>query len=159
MNLAFIIGLIVLGIFFMVIEVYLIPGISIAGIAGVACMVGGIVLAYTKLGVSGGTWTLGISAVALTGVLYWFYKSRSFDRMALKTAINSKTEPFKGVEIRPGDKGVTVSRLGPIGKVLINGVTIEGRAENELIDANTPVEVIEIGSYNVLVRTINKQAN
>jgi len=158
MGLAFIIGLIVLGVFFMVIEIYLIPGISVAGIAGTACLIGGIVLAYMYYGTVTGTLILGGAGLLLAIVLYAFYKSKAFDKMALKTDIHSTTEPFRGLSVSIGDKGLTVSRLGPIGKVLINGVTIEGRAENELIDANTPVEVIEVGTYNVLVRKIEQQA-
>ncbi|HBL72021.1 MAG: hypothetical protein GX619_07835 [Bacteroidales bacterium] len=154
MSLAFIIGLIVLGIFFLVIEVYLLPGISIAGIAGVACMLGGVVMAYTKLGPAAGTWILGVSIVALAIVLYWFYKSKTFDKMALKTDIESKTDPFSGQTIQPGDRGITLSRLAPIGKVQINETVLEGRSEQEMIDENTPIEVVEVGSYNVLVRKV-----
>lgn len=151
---AIIIGLIVLGIFFMILEVFLIPGISIAGIGGVACLVGGIVLAYTKLGTTGGTWVLGLSMLALGAMLYVFYKSKILDRMALKTEINGKTEPFQGIEVHVGDTGMTLSRLGPIGRILINEKAIEGRSENEMIDENTPVIVTEVGSYNVVVKKI-----
>lgn len=158
MDLALIIGLIVLGIFFMIIEVYLIPGISIAGIAGVACMAGGIVLAYTHLGTTGGTWTLGITIVVLGLVLYWFFRSKTLDRMALKSEISSKTEPFQGLTVAIGDTGVAISRLAPIGKIVINGKTIEGRSENEMIDENTPIVVTEVGTYNVLVRAIKDKS-
>lgn len=154
MSLVFIIGLVVIGIFFLVIEVYLLPGISIAGIAGVACMTGGVFMAFARMGVLAGTLTLGLSMVALAGVLYAFYRSKTFDRMALKTDIDSKPDPFYGQEIKKGDRGVSVTRLGPIGKVQINGTAMEGRAENELIDAGTPVEVTEVGSSNVTVRSL-----
>lgn len=157
MELAFIIGLIVIGIIFILIEVFLIPGISIAGIAGVICMVGGVVLSYMKLGVATGTWILGISALVLGAVLYWFFRSKTLDRMSLKTDIDSNVEPLHGLQVSPGDTGVTVSRLAPGGKVLIKGITVEGRSENEMIDENTPIEVIEVGTYNVLVRKIKEQ--
>jgi membrane-bound ClpP family serine protease len=152
MDLAIIIGLIVLGIFFMILEVFLIPGISIAGIGGLACLAGGITFAYTKLGTSGGTWILGISMLALGALLYGFYKSNILRKMALKTEIDGKTEPFRGIEVHVGDIGKTVSRLAPIGRVFINGQAIEGRSENEMIDENTSVIVTEVGSYNVVVK-------
>jgi Membrane-bound serine protease (ClpP class) len=158
MDLALIIGLIILGIFFMIVEVYLIPGISIAGVGGVACMAGGIILAYMHYGTTTGTWILGISVLVLGIVLYWFFRSKTLDRMALKSEINSKTEPFQGLNVAVGDTGITISRLAPIGKILINGKTIEGRSENEMIDENTPIIVTEVGSYNVLVRKIKSEA-
>lgn len=154
MDLVLIIGLIVLGIFFMILEVYLIPGISVAGIASLICFIIGNVLAYKNLGTVAGTWILAGSMVSLGTVLYLFLRSKTLDRMALKSEIKSKTEPFQGLDVQPGDVGVTISRLAPIGRIKINGKTIEGRSENEMIDQNTPVEVIEVGSYNVLVRKI-----
>lgn len=153
-----IIGLIVLGIFFMIVEVFLIPGISIAGIGGVACMTGGIVLAYMQLGTQGGTWTLIISLIVLGIMLYLFMRSKMLDKMALKSEISSKTEPFRGLNVSVGDTGITLSRLAPIGKVLINGKAIEGRSENTMIDENTPVVVVEVGTYNVLVRVLENKA-
>lgn len=152
MSLVLIIGLILLGIFFLVVEIYLIPGISLPGIAGVACMVGGVSMAYIRMGPTVGTWTLGLSVVALAVVLYGFYRSKTFDKMALKTNIESKTNPFDGLEIKIGDRGTALTRLGPIGKIQLNDTVVEGRSENELIDAGTPVEVIEVGTYNVTVR-------
>jgi len=157
MDLALIIGLVILGIFFMILEVYFIPGISIAGVGGVACMASGIILAYKHLGTTGGTLTLALSVVILGLVLYWFFRSKALDRMALNSEINSKTEPFQGLTVSVGDTGVTISRLAPIGKVLINGKTIEGRSENEMIDENTPIVVTEVGTYNVLVRAIKEK--
>lgn len=151
-----IIGLVIIGIFFMIVEVFLIPGISVAGIGSTICLISGIVLAYIKLGPVAGTWTLGLSMLALGVVLYWFFRSKTLDKMALKTEIGSKTEPFHGLDVQPGDKGKTISRLAPIGKILINGKTIEGRSENEMIDQNTMVEVIEVGTYNVLVRKLQE---
>jgi len=154
MDLVLIIGLIILGIFFMIVEVFLIPGISVAGVASLIFLIIGIVLAYSKLGPVTGTLIFAGSMIALGVVLYWFFRSKMLDKMSLKSEIKSKTEPFKGMDVQPGDTGVTVSRLAPIGKILINGKTIEGRSENEMIDQNTPIQIIEVGSYNVLVRKI-----
>ncbi|MDD4921463.1 MAG: NfeD family protein [Bacteroidales bacterium] len=157
MDLAIIIGLIILGILFMIIEVYLIPGISIAGVGGVACMAGGIILAYKHYGTNIGTLTLAVSVVVLALILYWFFRSKTLDKMALTSEINSKTEPFQGLNVAIGDTGVTISRLAPIGKVLINGKTIEGRSDNEMIDENTPIIITEVGTYNVLVRILKEK--
>jgi len=154
MDLVLIIGLIILGIFFMILEVFLIPGISVAGVASLICLIAGIVMAYTNLGPVAGTWILAGSMFSLAVVLYLFFRSKTLDRMALKSEITSKTEPFQGLDVQPGDTGITISRLAPIGRIKINGKTIEGRSENEMIDQNTPIQVVEVGSYNVLVRKI-----
>jgi membrane-bound ClpP family serine protease len=55
----------------------------------------------------------------------------------------------------PGDEGLTLSRLAPIGKARINGITVEAKSMDELIDENTPVEVIRVDGYNVIVKIKN----
>ena len=57
--------------------------------------------------------------------------------------------------IVPGDEGLTLSRLAPIGKARINGITVEAKSMDELIDENTPVEVIRVDGYNVIVKIKN----
>jgi len=158
MELTLIIGLILLGIFFMILEVYFIPGISIAGIGSLACLIVGITLSYKYFGTTGGTLTLAISMLVMALVLYLFFRSKTLDKMALKSEISSKTEPFQGLTVSPGDTGITISRLAPIGKIRINGKTIEGRSENSMIDENTPIIVVEVGTYNVLVRVLEEQS-
>ena len=75
--------------------------------------------------------------------------------MALKTDIDSKLEPRRDLGIVPGDEGLTLSRLAPIGKARINGFTVEAKSMDELIDENTPVEVIRVDGYNVIVKIKN----
>ena len=152
MELALIIGLIAIGIIFLIVEVFLIPGISVAGIGSALCFIAGIYLAYTKLGNTEGSITLGVSALASAFILYQVYRSKALDKMALKTSISTKPDPFNGLKVKVGDIGVSISRLGPIGKIQINNIIIEGRSENELLDSGTDVIVTQVDSYNVVVR-------
>ncbi|MEQ1337863.1 hypothetical protein ABLW48_23950, partial [Salmonella enterica] len=54
-------SVILLGILFMLIEFFLLPGISIAGVAGGLFLLGGIIYAYLYLGNMGGNITLATS--------------------------------------------------------------------------------------------------
>lgn len=72
--------------------------------------------------------------------------------MSLQSSIDSNTAPLKGLEAKPGDVGITISRLAPIGNILLNGVIVEGRCENEIIQPDVQIEVVEVGSTNVLVK-------
>ena len=60
----------------MLVEIFLLPGISIAGIAGAIFLIGGIVYAYMFLGSTAGNVTLAASAVALGGTFVWLLKSK-----------------------------------------------------------------------------------
>ena len=75
--------------------------------------------------------------------------------MALKTDIDSKLVSTRDLNIKPGDEGITISRLAPIGKARVNGIVVEAKAMDELIDENTSVEVIRIDGYNVIVQVKN----
>jgi membrane-bound ClpP family serine protease len=154
MELILIVGLIVLAIIFLLLEVFLIPGISIAGIGSALCFIAGIYLAYIHLGVVTGTWILGISLLITGGILYGFFKSKTLDKIALDTKIDSQPEPYLGKEIKPGDIGVTVSRLAPIGNVQFVETIVEGRSINEMIEPGAKVVAVEIGPKNIMVRKV-----
>ena len=158
MDIALVIGLIVLGIFFMILEIFFLPGISVAVIGGAVCLIAGIFMAYKNLGPLAGNITLIGSAVAMAIAFFWFIRSRALKKMALESNIDSTVDVHQGVQVQIGDKGYCISRLAPGGKISINGKTLEGRSENEILDAGTQIEVTSISDMNVVVRKINGEA-
>ncbi|HNZ80372.1 MAG: NfeD family protein [Bacteroidales bacterium] len=152
MNIALVVGLIVLGIFFMILEIFFLPGVSVALIGGLACFAGGIIVAYTNLGPTAGHITLISSAAAMAIAFVWFIRSKTLKKMSLETNIDSKIAAHQGAEVKVGDIGRCISRLAPTGKILINGKTLEGRSENEILDEGTQVLVIRISDLNVIVK-------
>jgi membrane-bound ClpP family serine protease len=151
-----IVFLLLLGIFFLIVELFFIPGITLAGLAAVAAYTAAIYLAFTRIGVFSGTLTL-IVALVLSGLAIWlFLRSRTLDKMALTTDIDSKIDPLKGLNIEIGDTGFTVSRLAPMGKVKIGDSVIEAKTQGEFLDHNTEIVVIEVYSTNVLVEKLKK---
>ena len=61
-------------------------------------------------------------------------RARSFNKVALKTDVDSKLTSSRDLGIEPGDEGITLSRLAPIGKARIKGITVEAKSMDELID-------------------------
>ena len=96
--------------------------------------------------------TLSLSIIAFGVIFAWLLRSRSFNKIALKTDIDSKLTSSRDLGIEPGDEGITLSRLAPIGKARIKGINVEAKSQDELIDENTPIVVIRVDSYNVIVR-------
>ncbi len=148
-----VISVIVLGILFMLIEIFLLPGISIAGIAGAIFLIGGIVYSYMFLGSTAGNVTLAASAVTLGLTFFGLLKSKSLERISLNTNIDDKVDNSYLLKIAVGDIGVAVSRLNPIGKVLVNDVEAEGKSyDGEFIEEDTEIVVVKVETYNVLVK-------
>ena len=148
-----VISVILLGILFMLIEIFLLPGISIAGIAGAIFIVGGIIYSYMFIGSTAGNITLAGSAIALGASFAWLLKSKSLRRISLETNIENSVDNSNLLNINVGDTGTTISRLNPIGKVLVNDVEAEGKSfDGEFIEEDTEIEVVKVETYNVLVK-------
>ena len=143
--------LMVIAIALLLLEIFMLPGITVAGIGGLLFAAGGLIYAYS-VSTCVGHVTLGASLVAFAAAFAWLMRSKSFSRVALNTDIDSRLTSSRELGIVPGDEGVTLSRLAPIGKALIKGQTVEAKALDELIDEGTPVVVMQVEGYNVVVQ-------
>ena len=155
LEIAIIAFLMIVAIVLILLEIFLLPGITLAGIGGFIFAAGGIIYAYTA-GAMIGHITLASSSIVFGLIFIWLLRAKSFNRIALKTDIDSKLTSSRDLGIQPGDEGITLSRLAPIGKARIKGITVEAKAQEELIDENTPVIVVRIDSYNIIVRLKNE---
>lgn len=152
MNLALVILLLLAGVILLVLEVFLIPGIGWAGVFGLGALVGSIVVAYMYLGQLAGHITL-ISALVLIAVAVWiFLKNKTLEKMSLKTDIDSKVDLLSNLNLNVGDTGTTLSRLAPMGKVIVNGSEVEAKSEKDFIDPNTEVIITAINGNTVSVK-------
>lgn len=143
---------ILLGIIFLLAEIFLLPGITISGIAGFIFLVGGIAYAYMYMGTMAGNMTLIISAILLMGSFFYFIKSKSLRRISLTTNIDSKVDTSDLKKIKVGDVGITQSRLNPMGKVFINDLTVEAKSfDGQMIDEDTEVVVNKVDWSNIIV--------
>ncbi len=160
LHITVVIAVIVLGILFMLIEIFLLPGISIAGIAGAIFLIGGIIYAYTFLGSTAGNITLAASAITLGASFVWLVKSKSLRRISLETNIEDKVDNSALQKVTAGDTGIALSRLNPIGKVMVNDVEIEGKSfDGEFIEEDTEIEVVKVETYNILVKRKSNNIN
>jgi membrane-bound ClpP family serine protease len=105
------------------------------------------------LGSTAGNVTLAASAVTLGLTFFGLLKSKSLERISLNTNIDDKVDNSYLLKIAVGDIGVAVSRLNPIGKVLVNDVEAEGKSyDGEFIEEDTEIVVVKVETYNVLVK-------
>lgn len=154
MDIVIITSLILAGLVLFVIEVFLLPGISIAGIASAVCVLYANYYAFDALGTVPGCITLAISAIGVIGVIIWFMRSKTVDKLSLKKTIDYKPEPLKGLDLKPGDEGVALTRLALIGNAEFNGRIIEVRSSGDFIDQKSKIRVERILDGVVLVEKI-----
>lgn len=126
MEILIIIALIVAGLLLFAVEVFLVPGITLAGIASGVSLLYAIYYAFHAVGTQAGFITLAVVAVGIIGVTIWFMRSKTVDRLSLKKTLDYKPEPLKGTNIQVGDTGTSLTRLTLIGNAEINGTHCRG---------------------------------
>lgn len=151
MEVSIVVVLLIMGILFFLLELFLIPGISVAGIAGTVFMGGAIYYAYTHISPTAGHFTVVASLVLLATAVWVFIRSKALEKLSLKTEITGKNDPMANVEIHIGDIGISSSRLAPMGKVKINGFVVEAKTNDDFIDEGVEVKVLDIMNTNILV--------
>jgi len=152
MSVTLIIILIVAGLALMVVEVVVLPGITVAGIGGVILIGSGVYLTFKWFGNTAGTFALIGTGVLFIIFLIYALREKTWDRLSLHSEIDSKVNVVDTNDIKAGDKGMTVSRLAPIGKILIHGKIMEGKSEFGLIDENREIEVVHVNESTIIVQ-------
>ena len=152
MTIFIIILLLVLGVVLILLEFFVLPGITVAGVAGVVMMLGGVYLSYHHFGSTVGHLTVLGSVVFSLFALWLALKSGTWNRIMLKTEIDSKVEKLEENVVAIGDEGVCLSRLAPMGQVRIKNQIIEAKSTGVYIDEKTPVEVIRIVDKIIVVK-------
>ncbi|ASB49912.1 NfeD family protein [Alkalitalea saponilacus] len=150
-----IILLILTGLLLLVLEFFVFPGMTISGIGGVLMMAGGIYMAYNGYGSGIGNWTLFITIFSSLLVLGLALRGKTWNKLMLNTQITGNVQTVTDETIHEGDKGVTVTRLNPIGKARINDEDVEARCPGQFVDPGTEIEVIKVYKTYVIVKPVN----
>jgi len=107
MSLFLIILLIIIGLSLIVLEIIVIPG-AIAGIIGLLIIAFAIWESFDVFGNTTGYITL-FSTLFVTAVaLYFTLKSKTWNRISLKSTIDSKVNMLKENELNVGDEGKSI---------------------------------------------------
>lgn len=139
-----IILLIVFGIVLLLLEFFVIPGVTIAGIGGVILISSGVFMSYSVFGSTTGHFFLAGSLLASIITLIYVLRSNTWKRLGLKNIIDGKTQSDLTQLFHEGDEGISLTRLAPMGKVLINEHTVEAKSMSGFIDQQKPVTVAQV---------------
>ena len=123
MDVLIIIALIAAAVILFLVELFVIPGISLAGISALVCIIYANYYAFANLGTGAGFITLIISGIACIGSLVWFMRSKTLDKLALKKDITSKIDRNAAEKVKVGDTGITITRLAQIGNAEIMAIS------------------------------------
>jgi membrane-bound serine protease (ClpP class) len=161
--LLFLIGLVLLAV-----ELFVIPGFGVAGIAGIASILIGLVFSLIQndgfdLELTGTTEVLTALATVLIPfttvvVLLFLYGEKLLERGVFKRLVLQDVQsPAAGYVIADqhqllGSKGIAKTTLRPTGKIEIAGTRYDARAESGYVEAGTEVEVVGQERFELIVR-------
>lgn len=153
---AVIIILIVLGILLFVIEFLLVPGVTVAGIGGLLLTVFGVYKAFADYGPSVGIWVLIGTIILSVFVIAMSLRARTWNRLMLKTDIQGTVDKdLTEDQVKSGDRGTTLTRLAPMGKIMVNNLVREAKSTEGYIDEHSDIEIVSIEGTRISVKPVN----
>ncbi|MFI3319155.1 MAG: NfeD family protein [Rikenellaceae bacterium] len=149
--------LIILGVVATLVEMLLLPGLTIGALFALAFFTGAVYVSFESYGVSGGLTTImtifGVGAVAVL----WALRSKTWERVKLRQRLaksRAKTSPNE--VLRRGDIGETVSRLSPMGAVRFMGMMYEAKSLSGVIDPKRRIVIEDFENSAVIVRELSE---
>jgi membrane-bound ClpP family serine protease len=74
----------------------------------------------------------------------------------LTTKIDSKMNEMPDENrIKPGDRGIAITRLAPMGTVRVNDLVFEVKSISGYVNPNTEIEIVKVSPSQILVKPIN----
>ncbi len=147
--------LIVLGLIFLIIEV-LMPGISIGAILSLICYGRAIYMIYNRFDFLTATLILlGVAVISVVALVLTL-RSKTWDKLSLKSKIDSSSSTLPQDTLEVGMQGVAISRLSPMGKIEVNGSLYEAKSVDRYIDVRSEVEIVGFDNFSVIVKMLNK---
>jgi len=160
--------LFVIGLVLLAVEIFVIPGFGVAGIAGIASILIGLVFSLLQndgfdLEFTGATEVVTALATVLIPfttvlVFLFLYGEKLLERGAFKRLVLQDVQsPAAGYVITDqhqliGAKGIAKTTLRPTGKVEIEGKRYDARAESGYVEAGMTVEVVGQERFELIVR-------
>ena len=152
-----IIILIVLGILLFVIEFLLVPGVTVAGIGGLVLTVLGVYKAFNDFGSTVGAWVLIGTILISVFVIAMSLRARTWSRLMLKTNIKGTVDKdLTEEQVKKGDLGRALTRLAPMGKIVVNDLVREAKSTEGYIDEHSEIEIVFIEGTRISVKPVKK---
>ena len=151
-----IISLIIIGLLLAAIELLIIPGFGIAGIAGICSMAGAVIYAFHIYGTTAGLLVLIAILLLMLEMYIFFLKSGTWKKLTLKDSISAKvdsTPDEKG--LATGMKGIAITRIGPMGSGRFGDITAEVTSRGEIINPGSEIEITLIEGNRIFIKRIS----
>ena len=158
--------LVAIGVVLVLVEVFVVPGFSIAGVAGIVALVAGLGMALVGAGATVSVFITALGRVAISVLIALggsLMLLRFLPRLPVgrRLVLQTDMEADDGFVSTPesdrqwlGRKGVAVTPLRPAGIADIEHARVDVVSDGEFIDAGTPIEVTRVDGNRIVVRRV-----
>lgn len=152
MSFTLIILLVILGFLLILVEIFLLPGTSVVGIAGGILIAFSIWQAYSIFSPSTGHIIVLGTFIMLGITLFTAFKTKTWNRMMLHANIEGRVNVINSSNIHIGDEGKAISRISPAGTALINNELYEVHTNGDFIDQETEIVISKFEDNKIFVK-------
>ena len=135
-------------------EIFIIPGFGLSGFGAIVCALIDTSLIYYEFGPVWAVVTILVTVVVFGLMIAWVARSKTFDKMALHTAIRSTNATSEQLSVQVGDEGKAITRLALVGNAEINGKLVEVKSSGAFINPGTPIQVVSVSEANITVEEV-----
>ncbi len=148
------------GLFLLVLEIFVIPGFGITGIGGILAVLASLFLAFPTFDIAfkvvSGSF---LATVAIVLILMRFLpKSPLWRRLSLSIAETVEEGYVAGPDRGDllGARGETLTKLRPVGTISVGDRKMDAVSESTFVEKGVFVEIIKIEGSKVIVREYNE---
>ncbi len=152
MSWTIILVLILVGLLFLILEILVVPGTTLVGVLGFILMVIGIWQTYATHSTRTGHYVLAATLVLSIAVVAVSLRSKTWNRVMLHTELDGRANMRDLAKIKIGDEGISISRLAPMGKALINDEYYEVSSPGEFVDEGKAIVITKIEYKKIFVK-------
>ncbi len=162
--------LVAAGIVLILVEVFVIPGFGIFGVAGGLALLGGLFMAQigslpTQQDLAQAATVIGAAALLVILTSWAFLRSVFANRRLGSSGIvlpeaTDRDEGYTSADLRPelvGAEGVAITSLRPAGVGLFADERVDVVSESEWIEEGTPIRIMSAEGYRHVVRAVRSR--
>ena len=155
----------IIGVGLLLLELFVIPGFGIAGIAGIALMLGSIFFVFQnayklETAVFALSFSIILTFAFAIALSYVLPKTRTWNHLVLSAAMDSgsgfHSAPREDFQEYVGKTGVALTPLRPAGTVRVDDKRLDVVTVGDFIVRETPVKIINVEGSKIFVEAIDE---
>ena len=141
-----------MGLILILIEVFLIPGVTVVGILGFLMSLAGVWYAFLNFESEVAIGVTSIAAVANVAAIWYAFTTDVWKHFSLKSTLQGGAFDGRTLGLAVGMIGKAISDIKPFGKVIFGDRVYEVKSEEGFIEVGKEVNIVKIENNKILVK-------